>query len=265
MVRRVALAALLVAPVAAAQPPRPAADPEWTPVGISVVKPDPDPDERPLIARDPVGSTTLSVQLHLPGRFILGVDPAECVLDRFGDNRNTNLLAAPLVRPNASRVTPGHAQLSGKSVRMTFQGTGYPTAGATKLRLRGVVGVLVGRDEKTVERKDVSVRKAVDLGVGTLKALNVAGREAIGGVKYIGTRPIKTLLIIDRSGEAVEVPRNPYSTSGARTAVAWSKGESSMLYTWPRTAPDPCTVRATYFDRVELVQVPVELDAGLGL
>lgn len=265
MLRRVALVVLLVVPAAVAQEPRPAGEPEWTPVGIAVTRPDPAEDERPGLARDRGVNTTLTAQLQLPGRIILAVDPTQCAVDRFTDDRNTNLYDAPQVRLSFARVTATAPPAHGKAIRVTFRAPGHPAAGATKLRVKGEVGVVVGKDEKTVERKDVSVRKGVDLGAGTLKALDsgLARDVAPTGVKYTGTRPLKRLALVDRAGEEVEAVRNPFTE--ARTAGAAAKGEFSMLYSWPRAAPDPCTVRATYFDRVELVVVPVDLEAGLGL
>lgn len=262
MVCRAALVVLAFAPVAAARPPRPAAEPEWETVGLSVVKPDPD-DEFKARLLDPAGTTTLVAQLQLPGHVILGVDPTQSNLDRFTDNRSTNLLLPP-AQAKVARVTAAAAPVHGKTVRVTFHGTGCPAAGATRLRLAGQVGVLVGKGEKTAERKDVAVRTGVELAGGTLKALAdaFATKANPTALKYTGTRPLERLAFVDATGEEVELRRNPFT---ANRTVVGAKGEFTALYSWPRTAPDPCTFRATYYDRVELVVVPVELEAGLGL
>ncbi|MFO0797569.1 MAG: hypothetical protein U0804_08820 [Gemmataceae bacterium] len=206
MVRRVALFSLLFGSLAAAQEPRPATDPEWTPVGVSVSKPDPDGDEPAVRAYG--GGTTLTAQLRLPGRHILTMAPTHTVIDAFTDNRGTNLFNAPQVRLNVARATATEPAANGKAIRVVFRGAGYPAAGATKLRVRGAVGVVVGKDEKTVERKDASLKKGIDLGFGTIKAADRdAGFGAGTSATYKGSRPLKQITFLDDGGD--EIAPNP--------------------------------------------------------
>jgi hypothetical protein len=264
MSRLLFLVPALALPAASAVDLKPAA-PKVTAYSFSVTKPAPDDD---VFSRLDAG-TFVGVLVEVPGKFVIGLDPRKCTLDAFTDDKGTNL-RVPVDRnlSTFTRVTDDAfgSPDNGKYVKAVFRAPRCPAAGATKVRVKGKVAVLVGRAERQVEKKNVSLKAGAEFEFGLFKLQDpVAGMPAIPpSVDYRGTKAVKLAVFLDPAGAEVAMRRS--STGGLRNAGRL-KAEYSAIFHPARfgKTPDRCTLRVTYFDEVEPVTVPIDLEVGPGL
>jgi hypothetical protein len=259
MTRFLFLLPLLALPAATAQDTADPKKPQWSPQGLSVLKPGPSDEEPGLLLNE---GTHVTALLRLPGQFLIGIDTLQSKVEAFTDDKNTDLRNAPGANPLSQRlgVTTSRDPADGKYARIIFRAPGCPAAGATKVRVKGSLTALVGKDEKKVEKKDVSLKDGVELEIGTLKLLTPATRTT--AVSYTGTRALKSVVFLDADGAEIPVRQSVgiLSQRAARGQFA-----SSFRPADRNTKLDRCTVRVTYFDRVDEVVVPVDLEVGPGL
>jgi hypothetical protein len=143
-----------------------------------------------------------------------------------------------------------------RSNDLTFRAPNCPAVGATKVRIKGSVVVVVGKDEKEFEKKDFA--GTADLGFGTI-------RELVGGfgnnAVYDGDKPLKSVSFVDADGKTVNcaLSTSPFGAPAAK--------QSAYRYSI-RPAGNAAfrgTLRVKYFDSTENVTVPVDLEVGPGL
>jgi hypothetical protein len=125
------------------------------------------------------------------------------------------------------------------------------------------VPVLVAKDEKRVEVKDVSLTQGIDLKFGTLQArAGLQPRRSIA-VTYQGSRPLKSVTFLDGNGTEITQRQGPLAVA---LAAAGIRTENRFrAYFILEAQVDRCTVRVLYFDTVETIDVPLDLEVGLGL
>jgi hypothetical protein len=267
--KRLLLSLPLLATLVAEAPAQDLQGPSWKPQAFQVMKPD--ADEKSVL-RDASVGTRVVARLGLLGQKFITIDPVKSKLDSFTDDLKTDLLAAPAVGAlpfaRASLITGGRSGLSGARPNdITFHAPGCPSRGATKVRIKGTVTVIVGKDEKTIEKKDVVLKAGVDLDIGSLKPLADRFANAPGALgrstmlSYDGTKAISAITLLDADGK--EIPCRFTMTYRPATANTKETCRASVLVT-DRTV-ERCTVRIKYFDSVEEVKVPVDLEVGPGL
>ncbi len=179
----------------------------------------------------------------------------------FTDDRQTDLLRGLKQSPFKLGLEVLAADC--QSLRVSFTAPGLPAQGSRKLKLAGTLAVDVGKVEKTVEVKDADLSKGVDLRVGTLEPRRLGKGKGGGTIKgmytYTGTRPLKALVLLDAAGKEV-VFRQVIRSGGFG-----SKANSGFQVTFFTDGNlERCTVRATYFDTVERIAVPIALEVGVG-
>jgi hypothetical protein len=259
------LAAALALTPAGAQPPKQAL-PQVTSHSFSVTKPVPGDDAAAALST----GTRVGILVEIPGLHLIGLDTQGSVLESFTDDRGTNLRAGKagrrVARPEVSAAAASRGAADGKYLPVTFQGPGLPAAGATKVRVKATATVLVGKTEKTVEKKEVSLKAGVDLGVGalTLKEADPKSAFASDYVTYKGAKVIKKVVFLDPAGAEVALRS---LTTGSITAAGLRAGEFFQSFHPEKagTRIDKGTVKVTYFDEVGTFEVPVDLEVGPGL
>lgn len=234
--------------------------------------------------------TRLEFMLEVPGASIVRIVDTRCNLDSFTDDKNTDFLAdsgdEKVRMPHLSQGLPG-VSADGKYAMVTVHAGIPPAAGATRLRIKGTVTVMVGKNEKDIEKKDVSLQKGVELEFGTLKSKapfgGVLGDNPIGegfgkkggagfrlpdNVEYKGNRPLKRVTATDGDGKEIIFRQQTLHRSGRKTGEDVYTIFLTRPFTgFPKNAPplDRCTLRITYYDTVEEITVPMKVEAGLGL
>ncbi len=250
--------------------------PEWAPLGVGVSRKPPAGLSTSLTAENnpETSATWISARLHLPMRFIAAVDIDKSELTAFTDDKGTDLLSmkkdAPADDKKAKlRLQKNHISTAlrpltpdGRFLTLTFRAADLPAPGAKKLRLIAKIAVEIGKDEKVFEKKEVILRNGVDLKVGILewKAADLFGADGPGGfLIYRGSRPLKSLTLLDAEGKEIGFQNIiPSSNKNANPNGRF------MTSFFPRSKVERCTVRAVYCDTLEKVMVPLDLEVGIG-
>jgi hypothetical protein len=235
----------------------------WTPLAFHVLK----PEGAVNAIREMERGTRVIVRLELSGQQYIVLDPGKCKLDSFTDDKNTDLLAAPAPRGGflRPRISAGGLGVSdGRPNDITFHAPGCLAKGATKVRIKGTLSVLVGKDEKQAELKDVVLKAGAKLEFGTLKLWERTG-AAVGPAKrdetfveYEGKRPLTAVTLVDADGK--EIP--------CRLSLSYrppADGAYRAMFILKGNKIDRCAVRVKYFDTVEEITIPVDLEVGPGL
>ncbi len=235
-------------------------EPQWRVLELDIKKGDPD---HPLfISRRDMG-TQVTAALHLPMKSIVGVDPSESKLASFTDDKDTDLIQnAKKGRVEPSGLVGGFRITTDcQYCRVAYYALGRPVEGATKVRVKGTLAVLIGKDEKTVEMQDVALPLGIDLKVGKFHVPKLGGNTFL---HYDGDRPLKSLVLLDAAGKEVAFKYPGYFEGGPPEFNLRGKQHfRGRFYT--KTRIDRCTVRVVYFETVERILVPVDLEASLGL
>jgi hypothetical protein len=238
----------LAVPAATAQENKNTIEHRWTPIALSVQKPGP-PEERLPFSE----GTRITALLHMPARFIVGIDQNKSNIEKMADDKNNDLLKRLGIRTD-SHVSA--TDFTGKYAAVVFHAPYWPGQGATRIRIKGTIVALVGKDEAAIELKRVSLKNGVDSEFGkfTLDSFRWPGTTT---VHYSGSRPIKKVLFLD--GASKEIPCQQRNSSMAPFGTF--RGSCFLK----QDNVDRCTMRLTYFQNVERVVVPVNLEVGLGL
>ena len=229
---------------------------EWKVVGLAVTKPGPPDVKLGVSVRDGVQLTAI---LRLPMRTIVVVDEMQSKISTFTDDKGTDLFKTAAVRVRPPRIVSEEA-ISGEYAKLIFHAPSSPARTATRIRVKGAVALMVGEKEEVVKKQDVSLKKGIDLGFGIVQ-LNDRPIGDLNSAIYKGSRPLKLanfFTITDR-----EIPVRTNSSSLVNRNAA--KGEFSTYFHGLPRGIDRCTLHVTYFERLEQVILPVELDVGLDL
>jgi hypothetical protein len=229
----------------------------WSVVTLRVDKPLPDHFKETF---NPTG-VFVSLVLHVPDKYVVGLNYQECKLESASDDKGTNLLENP--KKPAFPITPFgpdfRAGPGGAYFLTTLMLPNWPAAGATKLRFKGSARVLCGAKEKTVEVKDVSLKAGMKTIVGPASvSLDQFQLPQEISVQVRSPLPTKKIEFLDASGKTL-------THFGNMSPVTLAKGlEYTGLY-HIRAKLDSVTVRLTYFEEQEQLTIPLDVAAGLGL
>src|SRR5262249_43082082 len=154
----------------------------------------------------------------------------------FTDNLNNNLIPAPaagaLPFGRAAQISGGRTGLfNSKPNDITFHAPECPGKGATKVHVKGSVTVIVGKDEKEVEKKDDAVKTGVELEFGSLKPPPggfSSTRTTL--LAYEGTKPIASITVLDANGKELPSrftstyrPTSPADRASSRATISISE------------------------------------------
>jgi hypothetical protein len=211
----------------------------------------------------PGDGTRVKARFEIPGRLIVGVDLKSSSLESWKDDKGTDLLAAPLRMKewkNVERDTNQHAVGSGA---VTLNAGGIPALGASKLHLKGTIAALVAKDEKTFEKKDLVFPAVIDLGFGTLKMSFGLDSKLSKSKPFVGSRPIKSA-DLDVDGKTLTLNVRTIRSSIDEKGMAEFHTAIS-LGSFEKTEIKRGTIRITFYDSVEKLMVPLNLEIGIGL
>jgi hypothetical protein len=255
MIRSLGSVAIFVAFSAAAA--QDAQKPTLRVTSFHVVKPDEGLDEHTAAGFLAIRAqgTKVAISPEIPGRQILTFDLKSSKVEIFKDDKNTDLLA---VLPHP--VAPRHVEVerigSRAKINTVFlQAPGCPTRGATKVHIKGKLVAIVGKDEKQVVKKRFT--GTADLSFGTIAELKQVGFG--GNSHYTGDKPLKSITLVARDGK-----KFPVTIMSSLTVEVEKKTAYRTTLRIDGSAPAFCTLRVTYFDSVEEVNMPVDLEVGLG-
>jgi hypothetical protein len=238
---------------------------------------------RPALLFHERGGTVLRLMLSSPSHTFVDVDSENVNVTRFVDDTGAELstMKMPRIPFMAGAVSnPYNISRDGHAAMVQVAMTDSPSTDATRLALLGAVGVQLGSQQHSVELKNVSLEVGSTFKVGpmtlTLKAVSTRDLNYNGVTDLPGpTSPvvldvsstesadlIRGIDIVDSQGQSVSC-----TVSHPRVYVG------SSAFTLPHNdfqcflAHDvgKVTMNVTYFDRVESVQVPIQIITGIGL
>jgi hypothetical protein len=253
-----ALAALTLGEAAAAQePPAKKSKGEvWTVQQLEIAR------RAPVIGSSFFEGTQLELRLRLDRKIIVGIDDDAVRLDSFLDDKGTNLLGKQSGRDS---VSPVLIEEAGRSATMTFRAEKPPSPGATRIRIKGAMTVLVAKDEKQIETKEFALAAGAKTEIGEFRRppLEFGGNM----LEFIGARPLKkaVLEIADGKQEKSErivgrVVHGQVSKTDGREVF------HSNLHFYSRgKLLSRGVLRLTYYDTVERVELPLDIEAGLSI
>jgi hypothetical protein len=229
----------------------------WSVVSLRVDKPLPEQFKQGF---NPTG-VFVSLVLHVPDKYVVGLNYQECKLASASDDKGTNLLENP--KKPAFPITPFgpdfRAGPGGAYYLATLMLPNWPAAGATKLRFKGSARVLCGTKEKTVEVKAVSIKAGTKSMVGPAAIkLDDFQLPQETSVDVRSPLPTKKIEFLDASGKTL-------TYFGNISPVTVAKGLEYIGVYHIRAMVDSVTVRLTYFEEQEQLTIPLDVEVGLGL
>jgi len=238
--------------------------PKVQPLSLEIRKPLPPGVSSELEAFRSQG-TTIRLAISLPDKHIVDVEPGASKLAHFADDKGTDLTKVKKKSPfdGEDWLWPPHARISkdAKQCSVEANAPGVPAIAATKIKLKGDIVVLCGSDEKTLEAKDVVFDEKLNLIVGPFtvkKGKPLFGDEPSALFQSAQNKHITRVVLKPAQGKEI----NAEYRGGGRV-TAFNKTEYSWMYSLDG-AGERCTVRVTFFDKMEAVTVPVDLELGVG-
>jgi hypothetical protein len=215
--------------------------------------------------------TRIKATVRVPNVHLVGFAANGVKIDQFADDKGTDLLQAqqagkPKVRFSIVNWTDLKISGEGDLAVISLIAPGWPTAGADKVRVKGTMIALVGKNPKKVEKKNVLLDTAIDLVGGVLKAAK-SPTVSYGEWNYRGDKPLKSISFHDADDNRLATihQSNRHADSKAERGERNAKGgEFSSLIRLKRGILR-CTVRSEYFDAVDRIEIPLGIAADLGL
>ena len=196
---------------------------------------------------------SIDVIVTVPGKLIVGLDKDANKFTSFGDDKKTDLTQGqkPWIREQSRAQNP----TIGAPCVLRVGTSAVPAPGATKIQLKATAAVKVGGAEKTVEEKLVIIKKDAKTKVGPAE-LRASGD--IVTVSYIDTTPVASVVFLDKAGKEIKSER---AGGGFSSRDAGYEYENDYRL---EGKVGEFGVRLTYFSKIETVEVPIEINTGLG-
>jgi hypothetical protein len=254
---------ILLTTTADADPPKNPKDSPWSVTGIQTARPG-----GVLGHPSHLDGTSVTCRLDLPNQFITGIDDAKSSV-AITDNKGTNLVDnAEEMQRNS--VNAEGISTDGKRAVLIFRAAKLPEKEAKKIRIKGKVVISVGKNEKSIERKGVSLAKPIDLEFGTMRPGGNVERSLIRLLVFQGTHPLKNFVLLNAEDKEVAVRHTSRFLADRKDQKS---GESRPFFTSIHPVAtlnfnakvDRWTVRMTYFESVERIEIPIDLEVGLGI
>jgi hypothetical protein len=210
-------------------------------------------------------STTLGILLPVAPKNALTIDTKASTLKSATDDKGTDLtkplrqgdFAPPWINDYAIQVSKDKQYLS---VRMSFPNV--PTAGAAKINVKANLAVVCGTEEKTAEVKDVELGSDKTTKVGAL-ILSYDKNGSFGDTMRISftcedAPRVKSVTFLDKDGQALMSTAQGIGRNFGGGRNDW------VCYYSLQGKIDKATVRVIYYEKTEVVNVPLDLEVGVG-
>jgi hypothetical protein len=191
------------------------------------------------------------------GKSVIEVDDDGCVLESLTDDRGTNLLESVGWGPFPE--TTG----DGRSALIEVRAQTRPAAGATRVRAKGALALLVaaGSESEKIAKLQVAAGQKVQTKRGTLELVEVAGDGGDAGatLTFSATAQIrdelKDIRFLGADGQPVELWGRGSMTMGSAVQLEYSLKEK----------PATVAIELEWWQGLAAVTVPFEVEVGLGL
>ncbi|HEY7311752.1 MAG TPA: hypothetical protein VH643_20485 [Gemmataceae bacterium] len=210
---------------------------------------------------------TMDLTVSKPGKFIVGIDAKASKLDSFTDDKKNNLFKKqPGIFGGEDRwINEFATQFAPEGDNCTIQITAgnAPGKGAAKIVVKASLIVKCGANEKTTEKKEIALKANEEVKVAdfTVKVNNANNFGA--GVSVLSAEPrVKSVEFFDADGKAIKaMPPG----RGSDFSAPGGKPRAAISYFLGGKQTDKLSFKITYFDKIEAVTVPLDLNVGLDL
>jgi hypothetical protein len=208
--------------------------------------------------------TILEVTFLSDDKYILGVDAKASKLDQFTDDKKSKLNSGSLF--GGPNWLGGFPQLAPDGERCVVQINGQtpPAKGANKVLAKGTIILKCGAEEKTTEKKDITIKMGAETTVGafTIKVSGEGSNFSGPGIEIVSEeRIVKSAHFFDAKGAAIELNTPPFMHP---VFAGGGKMLHALTYNLPKKI-DKVSVKIAYFAKVESLPAPFDLSVGLGL
>jgi hypothetical protein len=219
-----------------------------------------------------VPGVRVSVIVSQPGKHFIGIDKAESKLESFTDDQKTNLRTQDGPQVQFGWNPDGQNQWieqiprpfeDRSTVALEIRAPRIPAAAAREIQLKGKLVLKSGAVTKTVEKKNLAEGSEIALGLCTIKVAKVEGND-LGGCNVTletsqGFELLQKIEFFDADGLPLDAT---HIGNSMRIAENQSTiGRQYALSEWM----DQVTVKITYFDSIETIEVPLDLKVSVGL
>lgn len=204
---------------------------------------------------------TMDVIVTPPSKNTTGVDFKASKLESFTDDKKTNLYAKVkglFAPPGSDWLNEFATQYApdGESITLQMKSTVAPGKGASKLRVKATLALKQGSDAKATEKKEIAMKAKEEATLGSFKVKVADFNNAFSVIS--SEENIKNIEIYDEKGKEVKaIPGRSMQPKGDKKEYLYS------FYLYQKTSK--FSVKINYYDKVETVTVPLDLEVGLGL
>ena len=203
-----------------------------------------------------------------PNRAIVGMDSDASKITHFTDGKGTDL-SKPDADNGFSQSPFQFPEMSedGHSMTLSVASSRIPIAGATHIKLTGSVSLQCGADPKTVKTPDLALAKGTTLKLGDVPvSISEIGSDSMGDdnkmqVTFHATHAltaVKTIRFLKSDGSEI---KSRYS--GSSSMSFGGAGSFDSTYNLAEKV-DKATVEVTWWGSLQTVELPLNLDVGLG-
>ena len=211
--------------------------------------------------------TRLQMSISLPGRTFIGEARDECKFGKFTDDKGTELFAplghVPETDDWLGTFGPKFSS-DGKLCGLQIEAPGLPAKDATKLQFAGTLVLRCGLMPKSIEQKNIALKKGAKITVGPVP-FEIVNAKVEGNDTKVELKANKTLeriikiAFFNAQGKEIKSDREGYESGSIFGSYTINQ------YFVLSGKPTVINVKISYFDKVENVTVPVNVEAGLGL
>ncbi len=227
--------------------------------------------------------TSLAFWIADPENRLVAFDSKESKLENFADDKGTDLtelMPGPFTWSRFG-VFRGN-RISDKGFQVEVGGDSFPAPGATKILLKATLVFRRAANEKTIEEKDVPVKTGRKSKAGTVQfSIEAMSEEKIKenqernrgfrgndfpetkmGISLVASEPlesIKSAEFFNPKGEEIKI-----TMTGGGSKSAGLFGTTYTQDYWLAEKDDEVTVKITYYEGIETVKIPLNLETGVG-
>ncbi len=194
--------------------------------------------------------TGVHIFANLPGKQIVCIDPAATKLTVTDDK---GIVLVPEQKLNAVVST----SFTRSQARLYLAGQKAPSAGATRIKVKGEITFLCGVGEKTatVEKLRVKAGEKADVGPAALEVIPTTDRFAVK--VRVASPVVKSVTFTNAAGQTLS------RTLALGLTVADGKLTQNSTLMLPRNA-EAVGVKIEYYEKIEAVKVAVDSETGVG-
>jgi len=210
--------------------------------------------------------STLALLVLIPDGGIIALDSKTSKLDKFVDNKGTNLLVGESRWGQAGIESRPSITKDGKACMVELSGKSVPAKGATHILASGTLVFNCASKKKTVQHKNVALKKGTKIASAIPFTIDKVGKPDWGDAPLQVTLEAKQDLtnvaeikFFDAQGKEIESRQS--SSSRMRMGPLVTVKRSFTL----KKKVDVATIAITYWMDMRIVKLPFNVKTSVGM